>query len=277
MSIRCGIAYWIISAALIIPGLSLSAEQIALDALIGKLPTEAVTDFEDDGIAFRWDRAGIGMALAPDRPEVTRIRQEHTELEPDILVEGIYLIPYPDNSRDIDLRLYNALRRVSSISNVKYFSARRNALVPLFDKVYRFEEQSPNKALPDSQLSSIPNYDQIYLKMKEINLGPAEYKAQYLYSGDSLSFILKNMTPLRVLFKVVDSSNMLIHILVFPTENGYFVYGYCSVRLSNPRFVDRLMDPWSSFYKRLYAMVVWVENTLHGTDKLPVMGERLGF
>lgn len=255
----------------------LVANQVALDSLVSDLPKAAIAGLESDGVVFRYDNVGIGILLAPSHPSLAVIEQQNRQLKPDVMVEGLYLIPYPDNVSDIDLNLYNITRRVSRISEVIYPSVRKKALVPLFDRVYRVDNLRARKRLDDPIMNTIPLFDSILIYMKEVVLGPGYYETQYVYDGESLGFSVRNVTTLRSLIKIVDKENLSINIILFPTERGYLVYGYCGVKLANRNLVFRLMDPFSAFYKRLYAMVIWVENSLHGSDKQPILGTELGF
>ncbi len=255
----------------------LSGIQIEADSLLTHFPDAARIILESEGRAFRYDAAKSGMMLAPNHAALEVIKRTNSRLNPDVMVEGLYLIPYPRGADGINLRLYNITRRVSEITQVRYPSARKKAVVPLFRDVYHVDAIRSRKRLPDPVVDSIPMFDSILLFMEETVLGGGYYNAQYVHDGESLSFTVKNVSVLRSLIKIVDKENLVIHIILFPTEKGYLVYGYCGVVLANRDFIFRIMDPYSAFYKRLYSMVLWVENSLHETDKQPIIGQELGF
>ena len=246
-------------------------------SLVNSLSPEITEKLKTDGEIFRFDRSSIGIALAPDHPSLAVIRRQNDQLKPDAMAEGLYLIPYAEGFEGISLELYNITRRISRIAEVKYHSDRRNAVVPLFDKVYRVNSLKDRRRREDPTVDSIPLFESIVMHMKEINLGPAYYEAQYVYDGESLGFFVRNLTPLRSLLKVVDDDSMRISIIIFPTELGYLAYGYCGVKLSNRNLVFKMMDPVSGFYKRLYAMVTWMKNSLHDTQDTPFIGQELDF
>ena len=256
---------------------AVAGEQIDFGSLVNGISPEVVGQLKTDGEVLRFDRAGIGIALAPDHPSLTVIRRENDELQPDAMAEGLYLIPYAEGFRGISLELYNITRGISRIAQVKYHSDRRDAVVPLFDNVYRVKSLEDKRRVDDGRVESIPVFESIVMHMKEINLGSAYYEAQFVYDGESLGFFVRNLTPLRSLLKVVDDENMRISIILFPTELGYLAYGYCGVKLSNRNIVFSMMDPFSGFYKRLYAMVTWMKNSLHGTENEPFIGPELDF
>ncbi len=251
--------------------------QLELDSLLTHFPDEVRSILESAGRAFRYDVTKSGIMIAPNHAALEVIKRTGSSLNPDVMVEGLYLVPYASDTSGIDLHLYNITRRVSEIKQVRYSSSRKKAVVPLFRDVYHTDEIRSRKRLPDPVVNSIPMFDSILLFMKETVLGGGYYNAQYVHDGESLSFTVKNVSVLRSLIKIVDKENFVIHIILFPTEKGYLVYGYCGVVLANRDFIFRIMDPYSAFYKRLYAMVLWVENSLHNTDKQPIIGQELGF
>ena len=250
---------------------------ITLDEALSGVPEEAVKALEAEGEVFRFDRENRGIRLLPDNSMVQNIRERTASLNPDVFVEGLYLIPYPEGKDSIDLEFYNLTRKVSDISNVVYLSARKKKVVPLFDNVYAISDIKKKRRIEDPIVSSIPSADTVLMHMKETNLGNAIYQVDYLYDGENLGFFLENLGALRFFIKVVDKNNMQISMIFIPTEEGFLVYGSCGVKLSNSNMVYDMMDPYSGFYRRLYAMVTWIYNTMHEIQRSPDYGVPLDF
>ena len=240
-----------------------------LQTAVAGIPREAVDALLMDGEVFRLDREGRGIMLLPDNPMAQNIRERTGALNPDVFTEGLYLIPYPEGKDSIDLEIYNLTRKVSAISEVIYLSSRRNAYVPLFDDVYAVSDPKKKQPIEDPLVNAIPAEDTVFMHMKEINLGKSIYRVDYLWDGENLGFFLENLGSLRFLIKVVDKNNMQISMVFIPVDEGFLVYGSCGVKLSNPKAVFNMMDPYTAFYRRLYAMETWIYNTMHGTDRLP--------
>jgi len=260
---------------LILPAMSLSA--LDLDTALAGLPPAAIEALKSDGEVFRLDREHRGIMLLPDNPMAQNIRLRTAELEPDVFTEGLYLIPYPEGKDSVDLEIYNLTRTVSAISEVIYLSSRKKDYVPLFDNVYAVSDPKKKRRMEDPLVNAIPGEDTVYLHMKETNLGNALYQVDYLWDGEDLGFFMENLGALRFLIKVVDRNNMQISMVFMPTEEGFLVYGSCGVQLSNSKTVFNMMDPYTGFYRRLYAMETWVYNTMHGTDRLPDLKTPLDF
>ncbi len=262
---------------LLLVSVSASISAMELETVLAGVPAAAVETLKTDGEAYRLDRNHSGIMLLPDTPMAHDIRQRINSLEPDVFTEALYLIPYPQGKNSIDLEFYNLTRQVSAISEVVYMSARKNAIVPLFDNVYAINDMKKKRRIDDPLVSSIPSSDTVLMHMKETNLGRAHYQVDYLYDGENLGFFLENLTPLRAFIKVVDRENMQINMIFMPVEEGFLVYGSCGVKLSNANTVFKMMDPYSGFYKRQYAMVTWIYNTMHGTQRSPAIGKALEF
>lgn len=255
----------------------LGARQLKLANLLSNIPTETVEKLKSEGAVLRYDRTRTGIALAPSHPSLESVKRQHQRLDPNVLSEGLYLIPYPKGVNDIDLNLYNITRRVSRLTEVTYQSGRKKAIVPLFDDVHRIQDMRNRRPMEDEIVDTIPMHDRIFMYMKGVVLGGGFYETQYVYDGESLSFFVNNVSVLRPLIKIADKNDLAMNIVILAAERGYLVYGYCGVKMANINFISKMMDVHSSLYKRMYAMVVWVENSLHGTDKQPVYGRELDY
>jgi hypothetical protein len=206
-----------------------------------------------------------------------RAVEEINKINPDVLTEGLYLIPYPENVSTIDVDFYNYTRALSSLSEVIYYSSRRKDFVHLFEEAYVISQMNKKKPLPDPVAESIPEHSKLYLYVKEVNFGKSFYSVDYYWDGTDLGFFMKNTAPIRAFIKAVDKQNLLNVLIIMPTEKGYLVYGATSVKLSNKDFIYKMTDPPTAFYRRLYAIETWMYNNITGSDKKPDFGKPLNF
>lgn len=241
----------------------------SLDQVLADLPEPVRESLAGGQDVFRLDRDHEGIRLLPDIELASDLRSRTEALQPDVFTEGLYLIPYPEGKNSIDPEIYNMTRNISSISQVIYKSHRKDAYVPLFDDVYAVSGLKDKAPLPDPLVQTIPVHDRVIMHMKEVNLGSAYYETEYISSGGQLGFFLKNLTNLRKIIKVAGKEQMQISLIINPVDQGYLVYGSCAIRLSNANAVSSMMDPYTGFYRRLYALVTWIYNTMHGTSRLP--------
>ena len=249
----------------------------SLRDLLSSLPDDVVDQLVAEEEVFRLDRNQEGIKLLPEAGISGEFQLRTDSLGPDVFTEGLYLIPYPDGKSEIDLEIYNITRKVSAISEVIYKSHRKDAYVPLFDDVYAIDNLKDNNPLPDPLVTGIPFNDSVLMHMKEVNLGSALYETEYIWDGRNLGFFLENQTNLRKIIKVVGKEDMQISMILMPVDEGYLVYGACGIKLSNSNAVYSMMDPYTGFYRRMYAMVTWIYNTMHDTDRLPDLKQPLDY
>ena len=260
-----------LTTLLILPICAQDTTVRTLEMLTSSLNSEELAILNDEDVVFRYGRERSGLFYTPMVPLSEIIVDRFKSLNPDVTVEALFKIPYPDDlpaaKVDRDMIFYNIVREVSNISGVQYFSRTKNRYRILFDDVYAVDEKK--KPVEDPIVYSIPEYDSFPIHMKEANLGRDYYLAEYHYDGQDMSFSLTNTTNMSFLLKVVGEEDMQIDLLLMPLKDELIIYGYCGVKLANPGFVKKIMDPFSSFFRRLYAMEIWFSNTLLNEEKMP--------
>ncbi|MBN2658696.1 MAG: hypothetical protein JXR86_16690 [Spirochaetales bacterium] len=242
-----------------------------IEQILAGLNQDERDELGREGLVFRLGKTRSGLFYTPDVTLAETIVERHNAITPDVTVEAFFRVPYPEDLpetvSDRNLVLYNIVRAVSNISGVQYFSRTKDRYRVLFDDVYIVDDRK--KPLDDILVNQIPEYDSFGVHMKEANLGRDYYLAEYRYDGQDMSFSLTNTSNIIFLFKVVGSGDMQIDMLLMPLENEIVIYGYCGVKLANPGLVNKMMEPHSSFFRRLYAMEIWFQNSLYGTEMLP--------
>ena len=260
----------LIAIFFILPLFSQENEKRSVESLTSYLTEEEKNILNEHDKVFRYGRERKGLYYIPDVPLAEKIEERFNSIEPDVTVEALFKVPYPEDmltGYDRDLILYNILREVSNISGVQYFSRTKNDYRILFDDVYVVDDKK--KVIDDPLVDSIPEYDSFPMHMKEANLGRDYYLAEYNYDGQDMSFSLTNTSRMSYILTIVAKSKMQIDLLLLPLDDGLLIYGYCGVKLTNPGLVHKMMDPFSSFYRRLYAMEIWFSNSLLNEDKMP--------
>ncbi len=250
----------------------LAAESI--DSSLQGIEPEIIDLLKTDEEVFRYDYQGNGIRFLPENPFSGDTIRLVLNMEPNVLSEALYLIPYTDEIKDMNLAMYNMIRQVRNIENVTYFSATRNAEVALFEDVYRVESMKNKRSvLPDDTVDTIPETESLFLYMKEVNFGSAYYRLDLELREDVLRLNLVNTSTIRKFVKVLDEEAMNLQLLIIPTDEGFLVHGLCTLDVHNKDFVQGLLDTYSAFYKRLYALETWIYNTMHGTDRSPNPGK----
>ena len=228
-----------------------------------------------NGHVFRYDEEKLGPVYIPDTLNMEEIRGMTGIFSPEIMVEALYKVPYPDNFKagqdEILAYLYEISHRVSTISGVKYFSERRNRYAVLFTDVYAVDG---DKSRIDDPVPGSTNYsDTLGLHMKENALGRGYYRLEYSRGQGSLSIHMTNESELGFILTAVESGEMQIVLQLVPCNDTILIYGYSGAIVQNDDFINLLLDPYFAFYRRMTAMETWLYNSLHGTDMLPPLYE----
>lgn len=246
------------------------------EALAGINPG-IIEALEADGEVFVYDRKNEGLRFVPETPFTTDTILLVSQMDTNVLSEALYLIPYTEEYDGLNLEMYNMLRHVRKIEDVKYFSHRRDAVVNLFEDVYRTEEPSSRKSIPDDSVDVIPPEETLYLHMKEVNFGSAHYRMNLESTEGMLKVNLVNTSVIRKFVKVLDRENMNLQLVIIPVDEGFLIHGICALKVHNKDFIQGKLDTYSAFYRRLYALEVWIYNLLHETEKSPEFGQPFVF
>jgi len=248
---------------------------ITIEEALSGVPEEVIDELLESGEVFRLDRRSEGFKLLPDIPMTRELVKRANKIQPDVLTEGLYIIPYSGSVDEIDIELYNIARKVSFLSEVTYLSAREKKVIPLFDDVYAISDLNRKKPMDIPPVASIPPSESLLLHMKEVNLGKGYYQIDYVWDGQSLGFFMKNRSNLRSIVKIVGKEEMQNALLILPSDEGFLIHGSSVIELSNSKLVFAMMDPYTSFYRRVYAIVTWIYNTMHSTNRVPDFDEPL--
>ncbi len=239
-----------------------------------------LSKLNEQKMIFRYDIEEHGPEYIMKSVFTGDILKVNEELKPEVFVEAIYMIDYPsDFSNEIEhlLKHLNILtHKVSSITGAMYFSRTEDDYAVLFEEVYAVDGPESKEKIADPEVKDIiPEKESIFLYMDEHSLGPGYYRMDYMNKGDEFLLSITNDSSMNKFFTVVKPGDMKIMLQVIPCSDTILVYGYCGVVLQNDGFVNILMDPYYSFYRRMTAMETWLYNSLHGTEILPPLYEPL--
>lgn len=246
--------------------------------LLSELDPGVYSVLSENDMVFRYDDEFTGPSYLPDVPSRTEIMVLHRSLKPEVMVEALYRIPYPEgqgpeSGKFLEL-IYDLSHKVSSISGAKYFSVRSQDYSVLFTDVYAVEDLKKKKKISDPQPAGYRD-ESAFIHMKENALGRGYYRMDYMPSDDLLTVSLTNESSLGFIITAVEPKNMVIYLQIIPCSDTVLIYGYCGVVLENDGLVNLMLDPYYAFYRRMTAMETWLYNSLHGTDMLPPLMEPL--
>ncbi|MQY76664.1 MAG: hypothetical protein GH155_03455 [Spirochaeta sp.] len=202
--------------------------------------------------------------LIPDIPHKNTILQELADLEPTMSVEvmtrhgtGLGNL----HSENGLLSIYNALRSISTMEGIEYFSASRNRMRTLFRESYVVDSPESKQKLPDPLVKYISAYSKIYIYQHDLTFGKNISSVEYFAYEDHLIMKIRNLTPMRYFFIPMVKTGDIINYFIFsPQEDDLLIYGLSSVHSLSFFGLEKRKE--ASFYNRIKAISSWLLATL---------------
>lgn len=179
-------------------------------------------------------------------------------------VETLYLIPWESVSDEIaglspekfELRIYNILRKVSSLEGIEYYSASRERMRTLFAECWAIDNPDDRNRIPDPAFTAIPERDEAFIHQKDLTFGKNISRVEYQYRNAHFRMGIVNLTTMTyMLFPIVGRENMSMQILVVPCREGIVFYGLNTVKVLDLPIFYKKME--SSFTNRMIALYNW--------------------
>lgn len=178
-----------------------------------------------------------------------------------VLIEGVYLLPKTEVPAWNDLRAYNALTKVSTLSGITYDSFTRNKETVLFDDVYRVEGPGSRKRLPESDVAALPRSASFDVHLNDVNFGSCWYRVDFSSAGGTLRLSLTNTRPIGILMvRAFDVSALRIELTMVPVDEGVAFYGVCAG--DTAPLAGRIVDMFSAVLKRMDSVRKWAVQRL---------------
>jgi len=142
------------------------------------------------------------QALLPRDSLGSEIRTQIEAFAPSLMVEALYLYKKPASGADKlwneseRLAVFNAIRSLSTLSGIEYYSASRKKMRIFYEKSFAIANPEKTDPLPDPLVSSLPSKSTIYVLQKDLTFGENIYQYDYTTSGEALSFTQTNLTDM---------------------------------------------------------------------------------
>lgn len=174
------------------------------------------------------------------------------------VVESIQLIPYEESVPGL-ASVYYALGQVRRLAGLTYRSSSKGE-VPLFEEASRTDGPRSSKKLEDPVAPGpVPNYEIMYLRLKDSNFGNSNYQAVIQGGSSGLLYTLSNTKSLSYGFIPVIGDDKFVAVLYAePLEEGLLVYAYTAAEVSG--FVANRVNIPSAIRKRLEVIVEWLSS-----------------
>jgi hypothetical protein len=154
------------------------------------------------------------------------------------------------------LAIYNALRSVSRLEGLEYYSASRRQMRLLYKVSHRIASPSARKRMEDPLVNVPPPHDEIWVFQEDTTFGGNVYAVTYDSAPEWVLMRIANQTTIRsMLLPLVQPRNMVLHFLIVPDGEELLFYAVAAARLNGPW--ARASAVQESFSNRVEAMYRW--------------------
>jgi len=194
-----------------------------------------------------------------------------SSLEPNVLVEALYLYRKPANIEASDgwtaeqrTGVFNQIMAVSSMTGLQYYSASRRAMRTFYEYSYLVEGPNSRNRLPDPVYNNVPETLTLYARQKDLTFGDNFYRYDFFTNRDAIYFTQENITALTILLiPVIGRGNLKTVIAVFDSGDSILIYVASMAKaISVSSFGNRISD---SFSNRAQAVLNWFVGRLDNT------------
>lgn len=168
------------------------------------------------------------LSLLFDSVFRSRIESILQDVDPNIVVETMALLPYSIDEKSHALNVYNTFRTVSELTQARYFSETKGDTHPVFHESYRVKSPEDLSPLSDPLVQDIPFSDTIYIHQNPSSLIEVTSRVEYLYRENQILMVIDNLTDIRFHFmkfiRLVKPHNLKTIALAVPYEGKTVLY-----------------------------------------------------
>ena len=189
-------------------------------------------------------------------------------LDPNIMVETLYLYKKPEQSRmSADswdnaqkTKIFNQLLAISTMTGMEYYSPSREEMRTLFEYSQVVDGPETKYPLPDPVYESPPAEMSLYARQVDLTFGDNVYRYNFMTTGNGIFFAQENLTALALAsipvarIPVVRSNNLRSIMAVFDCGDTLLIYAVSMVKALSAPIGERVGNSFSS---RADAVIKW--------------------
>lgn len=232
----------------------------SLEKVLADLQGNQIAELKEQGNSFRffYSTEEAWPRLIPETFANGTIADQVVSNDPSLGVESLYLLPYPEGEGlggawEKSARI---LFQVESMEGIEYYSASRKRMRTLFTESYFVRNNESREKIDEPRFSAIPESFEQALLQTDLTFGTNIYDTRFDTDGEVLHFSMVNQT--RMIYKfipMVGPGSLIIHLLVYPVDEGILFYGICSV--DSISFFGLERSKKDSFFYRIEALQRW--------------------
>ena len=228
------------------------------------LPERQLEELREAGELVRYFYGDLDLRYIPFGTLSQELIEDIKDQDSTIGVEALFLIDLPPElaeAEDRDLRLFNLMNRVSTLSGIEYYSASRERMRTLFVEAYRVDKLGSETPLPDKQYSAVPAEEEYLIFQEDLTFGKNYVKTRYLYKDGRFLMQVHNQTTMRYYFlPLVRPDNFRMNLMIIPMKDQLVFYGASSVDSASLFGIEKSKK--DSFYNRIKAMYGWFNDLI---------------
>lgn len=194
-------------------------------------------------------------AFIPPKPAADGVNKV-LEYNPQMVMEFLAVIPLEKRRTPLDV--YNALGMTRALAGREYYSFTRKKKVPLFKTVSRMESKNSAKRAADPPTQkSIPNFEDIYFMVDDVNFGTCYYYSRFINAEPGIMYAIQNSRTISAYFiPVIKAESLNILFYIEPVKEGLLIYAFMGIRLQD--LAASHVDIPSAARKRLDVLKGWL-------------------
>ncbi|MDR0427359.1 MAG: hypothetical protein LBH12_02020 [Dysgonamonadaceae bacterium] len=239
---------------------------IASDSLVDLVHSDYLRKLISEKIIIETQTKDNVPILLPNHKGLKEmVEASLSEIKPSNFVETLSLYEKPFFAtktawtNEEKLALLNETLALSTLKGIEYFSKTRGKMRPLYNESVVIDNPENRKILKDTMLSSLPEEIRIYAKQKDTTFGENIYQYNYYVKDDILTFVQRNLSPIRYGFISVADKNKLCSVVAIIDAGDYLlVYALSMADVTSISLFKKRMN--ESFSNRAKAIMKWFSN-----------------
>jgi hypothetical protein len=254
-------------AVLILLALSPAAVSLSLEELAGP---EAAAELRAGNVLSQVQLRKPRPALAPRHGELRALLDRNLgELGSCVMAESLTRYEKPAAaSRPAwtpaeQTALLNGALAISSLEGIQYYSASRETMRTFYEYSRVIDSPESKRELPDPRYEELPAALSLYARQRDLTFGDNIYEYRYLTGPDSLIFVQRNLTALKIgIISAVRRDKLRSLVAVIDAEDSLLIY---AVSLADAAALPGLGNRISnSFSNRAQAILGWFGGRAQG-------------
>jgi hypothetical protein len=252
-----------LAALFLVPAL---AGALSLEELTG---TETAAELRAGKTLSRVQLRNPSPALVPRHGELqTLLQATLAELGTGIMVESLTryekppLASRPAWSDAERAALFNGALAISSLEGIQYYSASRETMRTFYEYSRIIDSPDTKRELPDPRYAE-PLDLSLYARQRDLTFGDNIYEYRYHSGPDSLIFVQRNLTALKIgIISAVGRDKLRSLVAVIDAGDSLLVYAVSLARAAAlPGLGNRIGN---SFTNRAQAILDWFTTRADG-------------